>query len=148
MFASLNEKETRIFYIVLLSLTAAGLVLLAVIAFCSSSVGEFLFGLIPTCFIRETYGIYCPGCGGVRSLVFLLHGDILQSLWYHPFTFYAAVMTGIFLVHYTLSLLTKNRIKKPVIHTIWLYLAGGIIVVQWIVKLVLLLCFGIQMIPF
>lgn len=36
-------------------------------------------------------GLYCPGCGGTRSVYLLLTGHPLRSLLYHPITLYAAV---------------------------------------------------------
>ncbi|HJJ28615.1 MAG TPA: DUF2752 domain-containing protein [Methanocorpusculum sp.] len=148
MFAALNEKETRILYIVLLSCAGAGLAVLAAVKLFFSSVADFLFTLIPPCVFRETLGIYCPGCGGVRSVVFLLQGDIVHSLQYHPFTFYVCAAVAVFLVHYTLYLLFRGKVRRPVVHTVWFYLAAAILVVQWIVKLVLLLGFGVAVVPF
>lgn len=37
-----------------------------------------------SCRIKEMLGIYCPGCGGSRSLRSLLRLDILSSLFYYP----------------------------------------------------------------
>ncbi|MDR1821322.1 MAG: DUF2752 domain-containing protein [Oscillospiraceae bacterium] len=42
------------------------------------------------CLIYSTTGIPCPGCGGTRAALQLLHGDILGSLWYHPLLLPAA----------------------------------------------------------
>ncbi len=36
-------------------------------------------------------GFYCPGCGGTRSLHFLLNGDVIRSLIYHPIIVYWVV---------------------------------------------------------
>lgn len=38
------------------------------------------------CYFRTHWKIYCPGCGGTRALVALLHGEILQSIKYNPIT--------------------------------------------------------------
>lgn len=42
-----------------------------------------LFG-IKICFVRELFHIYCPGCGGSRSLVALLKLQIVRSFLYYP----------------------------------------------------------------
>ena len=51
-------------------------------------------------------GLYCPGCGGTRSLHALLEGHPLRSLLYHPIVLYGclAFAAGIFLtLRYYLS---------------------------------------------
>lgn len=47
------------------------------------------------CAIHEMFHVYCPGCGGTRALFALLHGHILQSLFYNP-----AVLLGLVLIFY------------------------------------------------
>ncbi len=37
-----------------------------------------------TCFVKETFGFYCPGCGGSRSLSALLTLDFLNSFRLYP----------------------------------------------------------------
>lgn len=46
------------------------------------------------CLFRSLTGLYCPGCGGTRALRFLLKGDVLRSLWYHPLVGYMAVVVA------------------------------------------------------
>lgn len=40
-------------------------------------------GNLPKCFFHEVTGLYCPGCGGQRSLHALLHGHFLTSISYN-----------------------------------------------------------------
>jgi hypothetical protein len=42
----------------------------------------------PACLFHKVTGLYCPGCGGTRAFVYLIHGHPLLSLWYHPFVLY------------------------------------------------------------
>lgn len=39
---------------------------------------------ISNCWIWQNWHVYCPGCGGTRSLLALLRGDVLASVYYHP----------------------------------------------------------------
>ena len=36
------------------------------------------------CPLRRITGVWCPGCGMTRSFGWLAHGDLHQSLRYHP----------------------------------------------------------------
>ena len=42
-------------------------------------------GVVPECQIHSLTGIYCPGCGGSRSLKALLKGDVLAALQMNAF---------------------------------------------------------------
>lgn len=46
----------------------------------SISTGEEII----VCFFKESLHIYCPGCGGSRSLYYLLRLDIIKSFIYFP----------------------------------------------------------------
>lgn len=46
----------------------------------SISKGEEIFA----CAFKNTFNMYCPGCGGSRSLVSLLHFDLFKSLVLYP----------------------------------------------------------------
>ena len=37
------------------------------------------------CWIKHLTGLDCPSCGLTRSLASLAHGDLKQSIEYHPF---------------------------------------------------------------
>lgn len=36
------------------------------------------------CWFYQNFHIYCPGCGGTRAVIALLHGQFLRSVYYHP----------------------------------------------------------------
>jgi len=42
--------------------------------------------LFPPCPLRYFTGLYCPGCGSLRAMHALLHGDWLQALAMNPLT--------------------------------------------------------------
>lgn len=52
-------------------------------------------------------GTYCPGCGGLRSLHALLHGDVATSLERHPL-----VVPGVLLLA-VLAVLWARRGRPP-----------------------------------
>ena len=140
----ISEKSAKIFYFVLLGCILIGIITLSVLRIVGASLQDFLFTLIPPCIFREYLGIYCPGCGGVRSVVSLIHGDFVQSFIYHPFVIYAAVMLILFIVLSTVSLISKGKVKMPELRPVYIYIGIAVIFIQWIVKLAALFIFGIS----
>lgn len=97
------------------------------------------------CFFSAVLGIYCPGCGGTRALEALFQGKILLSLWYHPLIPYTAVIYCGFMATQGLHRLGVKRIQGWKFHYWYLWAGIAVIVVNFIVKNVLRICFGILM---
>ena len=89
--------------------------------------------------------MYCPGCGGTRAVRALLQGDLLLSLWYHPLVIYTVVIFGGFMITHTLEKFSVPHVKGWKFHNWYLLVALGIVVVNFVVKNVLLLAFGIAL---
>lgn len=110
------------------------------------SLGSFLYGMFHMpCLFRLLTGLYCPGCGGTRALVYLAQGRLLKSVVYHPLVFYGVTAL-------TAELLTAwiaKRTGKPECylgHEQLLIRAGvGIILINWLVKNILMIGFGIDL---
>ena len=101
---------------------------------------------LPPCVLYQYFGLYCPGCGGTRAFVSLLHGHILQSLWYHPLVPYAALLYGTFMLSHGAARLTRFRYFHGLRFRSWyLYGALCLVAVNWIIKNLLLLCLGIRL---
>lgn len=98
---------------------------------------------IQGCMMLRVTGLYCPGCGGTRAVMALLRGDIIGSLMYHPAVLYGVVLFLVFFVSQTLMRLTKGKVKGVSMKPWQLYLLLAIIGVNFIVRNVLLLAFGI-----
>ncbi len=94
------------------------------------------------CLLLKLFGIYCPGCGGTRALIHLLHGRVLQSLWYHPLVIYGVVVYTAFMGSHTLRKL--HLIKKGIKFREW-YLYGALLILlgNFVLKNILKFCFGI-----
>lgn len=104
----------------------------------------FLLFKTPDCFIETLTGLFCPGCGMTRAVIALTEGKILKSAFYNAIVLYAlcayVFLMGKQTAHYLFN-------KKPVTERILLnliYAGAALIVVQWVVKVVLLLVFGIK----
>lgn len=102
-------------------------------------------GIIRGCPVWTYLHLYCPGCGGSRAVHELLSGHLLQSFRYHPIVLYVAVIYVVFMVSNTLQIVSGSRIKGVRFHNWYLYGALILIGVNWIVKNVLLLIWGITL---
>lgn len=105
-----------------------------------------IFHIDIPCPIYSTTGFYCPGCGGTRAFKFLLQGDILNSLKYHPFVVYAIGMGSIYLILNTISLIRGKGFTGMKVKSIYFLLAPVIIVGQFLIKNLIILLFGIRII--
>ena len=135
-----NPKlEDQLFWIGITAL--AGAVALAVLYQC---VFRHYLPTVP-CFFNVFFGIYCPGCGGTRALIALLHGHVLKALWYHPFVPYFAVVYLGFLLTQGLQRLGVKKIRGWRFHDWYLWTGLVILIVNFVVKNVLRLTFGVLM---
>lgn len=97
------------------------------------------------CIFDTVIGLYCPGCGGTRALVALLHGRIFQALWYHPLIPYAAVVGGGFMVTQAMERLGVLQVKGWKYHNWYLYVGMGLIALNFTLKNMLRVFWGILM---
>ena len=140
-----NLSETRrtledeLFRIGLTALAAAAA--LAVLYRCILQ--DFLPGV--PCFFSTFLGIYCPGCGGTRSLSALLHGHFLTAIWYHPFIPYFVFVYIGFLLTQGLHRLGIKGVRGWKFHNWYLWGGLAILTVNFIVKNIIRLKFGILM---
>ena len=116
------------------------------------SIGIFLYlhSIVPrlegyTCVVYRLFGIYCPGCGGTRAVSALLAGHPLLATWYHPLVTYTVVIFGSFMLSQTLVRLHIGSIRGMRFHEWHLYGAVAIMIVNFVLKNILLLCFHITL---
>lgn len=101
--------------------------------------------LFAPCLFHLLTGWYCPGCGGTRAVKYLLAGKIGMSFQYHPLVLYAAVVLGAELISWVLSKLCRRPGLFLGHGTELGYLAAVIVLINWIVKNVCLIVFGIDL---
>lgn len=100
-----------------------------------------------SCLFQCLTGLYCPGCGGTRALKALLNGNLPLSAQYHPLVPYAAVVIAAELLSLAVARATKNP-RWYLGHELLFILVGvGVTAVNWMVKNILLICFGIDLLP-
>ena len=94
------------------------------------------------CTLYTLVGYYCPGCGGTRSVLFLMQGDFLKSFLYHPAVPYTAVLLGVYMLSHTLHILTKGKVKAMLFRPVYFYILIAIILMQCIVKNAAIIIYG------
>ena len=112
---------------------------------------ELIKGLLykkPPCIFRTVTGFYCPGCGGTRSLLALLRGDVIHSLWYHPFVLYFLISILAFAYRYVKVRVYEENTEKALLPN-WVYYCGVVLVViNCVVKNVMKFNFDITLLSF
>lgn len=99
---------------------------------------------LPPCLIHKWTGYYCPGCGGTRAVRELLAGHIITSFFYHPVVVYGGALYLWFMISHTVEYITKGKLRIGMQYTDgYLYIAAGIILLQWGVKNVVKLIWGV-----
>ena len=107
----------------------------------------FIDGRLPQfpCVLSSVVGIYCPGCGGTRAVIALLHGHFLLSVWYHPLVLYSVVIAGGFMITQSLNRFGFQWIRGWRFHPWYLYGAVILIGCNFLIKNMLRLVWGITM---
>ncbi len=82
------------------------------------------------CMFHAVTGLYCPGCGGTRAVLALLHGDLVRSLRYHPVVPYGVGLYVLFMGSHLLERIHVPRVKGMRFHGWYLYVALLIIIVH------------------
>lgn len=92
------------------------------------------------CIFHSCTGLYCPGCGITRSFVFLFHGNFLTSFYYYPATLYGTCLYVMFMTsHIYFRFIKKEPSKAMKFHSIYLWIALILVLLNWIIKNALLL---------
>ncbi len=97
---------------------------------------EQIIEMFPSCSFFTATGIYCPGCGGTRSVLYLLQGNIVRSFLYHPFVIYFTITYIVFMI-YEFCKKHFPICKKSFPIEIVLYTGVGVLLLQWVVKVIL-----------
>lgn len=103
-------------------------------------------GIYP-CFFHIVTGAYCPGCGGTRALLALLHGRVADSLRFNPLVLYLAVSIPAFLL-YRFYCAGKKKTMRPAVWMTALVIGITILTLNFIVKNYFLLVKHVDLLAF
>ena len=86
------------------------------------------------CLMHGLTGYYCPGCGGTRSVMFLLTGHPLMSFVYHPLVLYAVAVAMYIFVRHIVDLVRHRGLRQRYLTTRMLWVALIIVLVNFVIK--------------
>ena len=92
-------KNQKIIFGIVLFISIIGILLLLII---KSKLSNFMF-ISKGCMMNQILHIYCPGCGGTRSINYLLNFRFLSSIIPHSLPFFLII---IYLKYMILSIYT------------------------------------------
>ena len=67
----------------------------------------------PSCLVKLTTGLDCPGCGGTRAFYYLLHGNLPQAVRHHAVAVFAAPFLVWMYVAWTVRKVTGRSLPLP-----------------------------------
>lgn len=100
---------------------------------------------MPPCMLFTFLHVYCPGCGGTRAVGAILHGHILESVWYHPLVPYTGIIFGGFMLTQGLERLGVRHVRGWKYHDWHLYGALVVSAGNFLMKNLLWRIWGIGM---
>ena len=88
------------------------------------------------CLIYEKFGIYCPGCGCTRAFICLMHGKIIDSLYYNPTVLYTVIILILYIGSTIIAKILKKENSKFVMkyNPVFLYMGIFILLGTCIIK--------------
>ena len=91
-------------------------------------------GFFPPCLFYTLTGLYCPGCGILRGLHQLLHGNLVGALGYNPLAMLALPVVGYAFLWALLSTTWGKRLPTAYVHPalIWSLLVS--VVAFWVLR--------------
>ncbi|MFA9377729.1 MAG: DUF2752 domain-containing protein [Lachnotalea sp.] len=98
------------------------------------------------CLFHKLSGLYCPGCGGTRAVLSLIHGHPIASIQYNPIVMYGLLIYAWYMISNTIELLSKKKLKIGMKYSDSYFWVGlGIIIVFFLIRNILLVALGIDL---
>lgn len=97
------------------------------------------------CSFNRITGLYCPGCGGTRAVVYFFEGNIIKSFIYHPFVPYCMIFYIVFMLKGAWAYLFNDDKGYMKFRMCYVYLGITVLLVQFVIKNFLLIFCGISL---
>lgn len=99
----------RIGWVIITAIIVAG----SIILYSSNPATTNVFPSSP---FRELTGLFCPGCGTLRGLHQLLHGNLEAAFGFNPFMVLCLPFMFYSYISYTMEVILGRQLYKPFIH--------------------------------
>ena len=101
----------------------AGLAVVGTILFCFDPSD---YGFYPICFFHQTTGLLCPGCGSLRAVHKLLHGNVSAAFRFNPLLILALPLFLWLGAVYALRTIREEQMRLA-LSAKWVWLMVGIV---------------------
>jgi len=101
----------------------------------------FLYAVDPSgstlylpCPFHALTGLYCPGCGSLRALHSLLHGEVLIACGFNPLTLLSLPYVGYCFLSYATGAVRGKPLPAFFVsaNVIWIFL--GFVIIFWVLR--------------
>ena len=88
----------------------------------------FHAGAFPPCFLHAATGLSCPGCGGLRAVHALLHGQLAEAATLNSLVVFGVIPAALVALTWWLGAAAGREWPAPRIHrSVWWILAGVVV---------------------
>jgi hypothetical protein len=91
-------------------------------------------GLFPPCPVHYLTGWYCPGCGSLRAIHQLLHGNLMAAWALNPLTVVLLPFLAYGLVSAALFEIRGQGLPEPFVRAVWIRALCGAIILFGIAR--------------
>ena len=91
-------------------------------------------GFFPPCPFFAVTGLHCPGCGTLRGMHQLLHGNLLAAFGYNPFSMLMLPIIGYAFVSALLAATWDRRLPTVFVHPALIWGLLGAVAAFWALR--------------
>lgn len=124
---SIRQSSDRLVLVSGFFLTALALVLLRVFDPLTS-------GVFPPCPLHALTGLYCPGCGSLRAMHALLHGNLRVAFAMNPLAMLALPFLVYGVVSWVLLQVSGRQLPRAVLSGRWIWALGALVALYGIAR--------------
>ena len=91
-------------------------------------------GIFPPCPFHRLTGLYCPGCGSLRAVHQLLHGNLLTAFSLNPLLIFSLILLTFWFISCGVIAMGNRSLPMATIPSYGIWLILIIIVLFWILR--------------
>ncbi len=91
-------------------------------------------GIFPPCPFHRLTGLYCPGCGSLRAVHQLLHGNLSMAFRLNPLLILSLILFAFWLIYCGVLVLKKRPLPTVAVPSYGIWLILLIIVLFWVLR--------------